>query len=80
MLLRNHAAADPPRCTEREMDILALVVEGHSCKTIGELLFISPRTVEFHKVSLYKKLEVSSRLEACHRATALGLLPTDRAA
>lgn len=42
--------------TERENDILRLVVEGKTAKEIGKLLFLSPRTVENYKNSLLEKL------------------------
>ncbi|MBI2496305.1 MAG: response regulator transcription factor [Candidatus Omnitrophica bacterium] len=44
--------------TERETDILRLIVEGKTAKEIAGLLFISPRTVENHKQAILKKLEL----------------------
>jgi len=41
--------------SEREKDILRLVVEGKTAKEIARLLFISPRTVENYKNTLLKK-------------------------
>ncbi len=45
--------------TEREQDILRLVVDGKTAKEIGKILFISSRTVENCKNSLMKKLNLS---------------------
>ncbi|UCD15475.1 MAG: response regulator transcription factor [Candidatus Omnitrophota bacterium] len=42
--------------TEREADILRLIVEGKTAKEIAEVLFISRRTVENYKNNLLKKL------------------------
>lgn len=42
--------------TERENDVLRLLVEGKTAKEIAEVLFISPRTVENYKNNLLKKL------------------------
>lgn len=42
--------------TEREIDVVRLVVEGKTAKEMAELLFISPRTVENHKQAILKKL------------------------
>ncbi|MDP3723231.1 MAG: response regulator transcription factor [Candidatus Omnitrophota bacterium] len=42
--------------TEREADIVRLVVEGKTAKEIARALFISPRTVENHKQTILKKL------------------------
>lgn len=50
--------------TEREVEVLRLVVAGKTNQEIGYALGISPRTVEKHVDSLYTKLGVSSRVEA----------------
>ena len=42
--------------TEREADIVRLVVEGKTAKEMAKLLFISPRTVENHKQAILQKL------------------------
>ena len=61
--------------TKREIEILALLGEGHSSKNIGDLLFISKRTVDFHLDNAYEKLGVKNRMQAILRARTLGLLP-----
>jgi DNA-binding NarL/FixJ family response regulator len=45
-----------PELSEREMEVLRLVVEGKTAKEIGEKIFISARTVENYKNNLLKKL------------------------
>jgi DNA-binding NarL/FixJ family response regulator len=50
--------------TEREVEVLRLVVAGKTNQEIGFALGISPRTVEKHVDSLYGKMGVSSRVEA----------------
>jgi DNA-binding NarL/FixJ family response regulator len=50
--------------TEREREVLELLVQGHSYKMIGETLFISPFTVRHHLHKIYQKLHVRSRGEA----------------
>jgi DNA-binding NarL/FixJ family response regulator len=42
--------------TEREREVLALMAEGHSNESIGERLFLSPRTVETHIRQIFLKL------------------------
>lgn len=42
--------------SQREKDIIRLVVSGRTAKEIAKILFISPRTVENYKNSLLKKL------------------------
>lgn len=49
--------------TDREMDILMLIKEGHSYKVIGEMLHISFHTVNHHLKNAYQKLDVKSRAE-----------------
>jgi DNA-binding NarL/FixJ family response regulator len=46
------------------MEVIQLLAEGLSNKEIAGLLFISPRTVNFHLDNIYSKLGVSSRTEA----------------
>jgi two-component system response regulator FixJ len=49
--------------TSREMEIMALVVEGRSNKEIARQLGISYRTVEIHRARILKKTGTSSPLE-----------------
>ena len=44
--------------SQREREILKLIAEGKSSKEIGELLFISPRTVERHRANMMTKLKL----------------------
>ena len=46
--------------TQRQREILQLLVEGNSAKEVANLLNISPRTVEFHKYNMMSKLELKS--------------------
>jgi DNA-binding CsgD family transcriptional regulator len=49
--------------TEREKDIMDLIVLGKTNKAIGEQLYISEKTVKNHIYNLYKKLGINSRFE-----------------
>ncbi|MCI0622557.1 MAG: response regulator transcription factor, partial [Acidobacteria bacterium] len=40
------------KLTARQREVLQLVAEGHTIPKIAEALFISPRTVEFHKYNI----------------------------
>lgn len=44
--------------TEREKEVLGLIVAGKTTKEIAALLGISPRTIEFHRYNLMRKLKV----------------------
>jgi DNA-binding NarL/FixJ family response regulator len=46
--------------TQRQREILQLLVEGNSAKEVANLLNISPRTVEFHKYNMMAKLKLKS--------------------
>jgi len=68
--------------TNREVDVLQLLVAGQSDKEIAERLFISPRTVQSHVASIFTKLGVNSRTAAATLAVGSGLitdLPTSSA-
>ena len=60
--------------TEREQDVLTLIVAGMTNKEIAQKLDISPRTVNFHLDNIYSKLGVNSRTEAAVFALRLGLI------
>ena len=53
--------------------MLRLLAQGCSNREIGEALFISPRTVNFHVTNLLGKLELESRAAAAAFAVRHGL-------
>jgi DNA-binding NarL/FixJ family response regulator len=55
--------------TQRESEVLGLMVRGLSNRVIAQRLYIGEETVKSHTQSLYRKLEVSDRAQAI--ATAL---------
>lgn len=50
--------------TSRELDVLASISQGSSNDMIAESLCISPHTVKTHVYRIFKKINVSSRLQA----------------
>ena len=60
--------------TDREMEILKCIAEGHSNKEIGERLFISHRTVDTHRTNLMQKLDVHNIAGLVRIAITNGLI------
>ena len=65
--------------TDREAEVMQLLLRGHSTKSIAERLGISPETVKLHRKHSYAKLDVSSQAELFHLfIDALGSLGSYR--
>ncbi len=60
--------------TDRERDILKLVVEGYKTRQIAEMLIITPKTVEGHKTSLMRKLGIHNKLDLVKYALRRGII------
>ena len=60
--------------SDREMEVLGLIVSGLSNKAIMEELFVSLNTVKTHIKNIYGKLDVHSRTEAIIKARELNLI------
>jgi len=60
--------------TERELEVLRLIVAGLSNPEIADELFIAVSTVKSHVNHIYGKLAVENRVQAANRAQALGLV------
>jgi len=73
------AAADSIDLTPREVEILALLVDGFTNKEIAQRLSVSPRTVETHVERVLGKLDVRSRSRAIAKALRLGIVRFDDA-
>jgi len=69
-LLGNRAASE--LLSRREKEILQLVAKGKSSKEIGETLFISVRTVESHRASILKKLQLKNTADLVTHAIQKG--------
>ena len=53
--------------TERELEILQLIVDGRTNKEIAQALFISEKTVKNHVTNILRKLDLSDRTQEAAR-------------
>ena len=60
--------------TQRERQILNMIIAGKTNKEVAESLFISPKTVDKHRTSLMNKLDVHSVAQLLARALKDGLI------
>ena len=60
--------------TPRELDVLTLLAEGASNKTIAKQLGISVHTAKFHVSSLLDKLDATGRTDAVAHAARRGVI------
>ena len=66
-------AAEAPRLTERETEVLRLVAKGLSYRQIAERLVLSHRTVQNHVQNTLGKLQLHNRVELVRYAIEQGL-------
>jgi len=66
--------------TERQREILQLIAEGQNTKEIAEILKISPKTVEYHRMKLMNCLNVHDVPGLVRFALRVGLIPEEKLA
>ena len=74
VLLESSVAGYDPQLNERQLAIMALVLEGRSDREIGVQLGIAFDTVRCHLEMVYLQLGTNSRCHACLILLQLGLL------
>jgi two-component system, NarL family, nitrate/nitrite response regulator NarL len=60
--------------TERQIDVLRLLCDGHSNKAIGRMLGLSDKTVKAHVTAIFKALSVVNRTQAAAAAKQAALI------
>jgi DNA-binding NarL/FixJ family response regulator len=82
--LRRHGPSEEerpvrPDLSGRELDVLALLVDGADNNEIAKRLHLSPSTVKHHVSSILEKLGVENRIQAAVLAVRSGLVDEHRA-
>lgn len=65
---------NPAGLTAREVEVLTLLVSGHTNSQLAERMHLSAKTVEHHISSILEKLDVRTRTEAVAAAFGLGIV------
>jgi DNA-binding NarL/FixJ family response regulator len=60
--------------TDREREVLKLVVEGHTARQIADMLVVSPKTIEWYKSSLMNKLNIHNKMDIIRFAIRKGII------
>ena len=60
--------------TDREKEVFKLIAEGHTAREIADLLVVSPKTVDWYKTSLMKKLNIHNRIDLIKFAIRKGII------
>jgi DNA-binding NarL/FixJ family response regulator len=72
--LKQASAATPEQLSERELQVLQLIVDGLSNQQIAQKLYISNDTVKTHIKRILEKLSASDRTQAAVKALRQGLV------
>lgn len=66
------------KLTDRQREILQLIAEGQNTKEIAEILKVSPKTVEYHRMKLMTALDVYDVPGLVRFALRVGLIPEEK--
>lgn len=69
----NNEDEDKKELSFREKEVLQLIAEGNSSKEIGEILFLSSKTVDVHRNNIMKKIDIYTISELTKYAIQKGL-------
>jgi ATP/maltotriose-dependent transcriptional regulator MalT len=75
---RASTRAHPAGLTSREVQVLNLLVHGHTNTELARRLHLSTKTVDHHVSAILEKLQVRSRTEAVAAAFGLGIVKASR--
>ena len=60
--------------SERELEVLHYLARGLTYEEIGQQLFLSLNTIQFHVKNIYRKLLVNKRVQAIEKAREMNLI------
>jgi DNA-binding NarL/FixJ family response regulator len=66
------------KLTGRQREILQLIAEGQNTKQIGDLLKVSPKTIEYHRMKLMASLNLHDIPALVRFALRVGLIPEEK--
>ena len=64
--------------TSRQREVLQMIAEGQNTKSIGDILKVSPKTVEYHRLKLMAELNVHDVPGLVRFALRVGLIPEEK--
>lgn len=76
-LLKSGKVIEKAKLSSREKEVLQLIAEGKSSKEIGDILFLSPKTVDVHRNNIMKKIDLHTIPELTKYAIQEGLTSLD---
>ena len=72
-LLKKGKLLEKTYLSSREKEVLQLIAEGKSSKKIGEILFLSSKTIDVHRNNIMKKVDLFTISELTKYAIQNGL-------
>mgnify|MGYP005992210773 FL=1 len=72
-LLKRGESLEETPLSSREKEVLQLIAEGNSSKKIGDILFLSSKTIDVHRNNIMKKIDLHTIPELTKYAIQKGL-------
>ncbi len=71
---RNNRSSPFETLTNREREVLKLVVAGHTSKVMADMLCLSPRTIDHHRSNLLRKFDMKNSVDLVNFAVRNGFV------
>ena len=71
MFLDSHAMFK--NLTNKELEVLQLILDGHSVELISETMFLSPKTIANYQTSIRQKFDVKNNVQLMNKLNALSI-------